>query len=157
LRRAIVERRNTYVGAGAARLGQLGQQRHQNGARPGAEIEDLDRRRPRRAGKAEGAFDQRFGVGARVEARRPDGEGAAVELALGDDPRHGLARQPAVGERIEPPGLVALQRVRSGAAISASCDRPVAFDHQQARVERRACNPRRRQPAAQRWQARAPA
>jgi hypothetical protein len=112
------------IGPGAAGAGQFGQQRHQDGARPGAEIEDVERRGSR-CGKAEGALDQRLGVGARVEAGRSDGEDAAVELALGEDPRQWLARQPAPASF--PAGEPHRRSSsRSGAAISASWDSPVA-------------------------------
>ncbi|MBW3591717.1 MAG: NAD-dependent malic enzyme, partial [Actinobacteria bacterium] len=72
----LIEGRRREVGAGAAGLGQFGQQCHQDDARPGAEIEDgwpgCRCLKGMRAGKGEGALDQRFGIGTRIEAGRPN-------------------------------------------------------------------------------------
>src|SRR5206468_581009 len=106
-----LERRNAYVGAQPRRARQLAQERQQQTAGPGSDIEDAQRRcvpslQPH---QLEGRLDQRLAVGPRIEGCRRDGKVAAVEVAGPEDARYRLAGKTPGETAAEPLALLGAQ------------------------------------------------
>ena len=81
----------------AGGLRQFVQERDQEAARAGAEIDDAQGRLP--VGKeVEGGLDEGLGVGPRHQGLGREAKGQAPELPLADDPRHRLMGEAAAGE-----------------------------------------------------------
>ena len=104
-----LKRRQALVDADAGRTRQLGQQRDEDAAAPGAEVEEPQRRLA--AGERERSLDQRLGIRAGVERARIDAERAPIELADADDARHRLAGEPPRHVSPEPRRGVRRERI----------------------------------------------
>ena len=106
------ERGEGQVEADTHRLRQLGEQRQQENAAAGAEIEDPQRvaapSAPRELGQRR--IDQRLAVGTRVERARIDAERSAVKFAKAEDARHGLMGKAAGEVSFEPRGGIGRER-----------------------------------------------
>ena len=91
------------VGADARRQRQLGQQRQEEAARAGADIENADRPlAPALARRdVERRPDERFGIGTRIERRRRQRKRAPVELTPAENAGDRLARTTPRHHRLE--------------------------------------------------------
>ena len=90
-----VQRRRAGVRADARRVRQLARAASAAGSPmpvPTSRMRSGRAGRPFSADQRERGLDQRLAVGSRIERRRRDGKAAAIELALAENARHGLAR-----------------------------------------------------------------
>ena len=116
------ERCGREVGRDARGIGAFRQKRHGDGARSGAEVEDARALRHQRQRR----IDQRLGVGPGVERRRRHPEGPAIEFALAQDARDGLAPRAPCDQGLEALDARRLSTLRPGSRMRSSRVRPVA-------------------------------
>jgi len=127
-----IERRAGNIDAQPLRIRPFGQDRQQQAAGAGAEIEDTGARDA--AQKIERGGDQRFAVGARIEHGRRHREVETPEFAAAENARHRLARETAL---LIPGKKHLFLRRDEGAGLADHLDlaRPRRAAHHEPRIE----------------------